>query len=95
MPCRDEWASRDTEQANACKVNELTALLCSFCKAYENHDFPNVKMPLAVKQWWKEHKEADKRREKAEKDAKLATAARLLKQRRDINKQLSELGYEQ
>jgi len=88
MPCRDDYAESRTSEENIKKLHEVTEMLCSFCKAYEAHSFPNVRMPEKVKQWWEQHKKEDKAREEREKQGRLVQIDRLKQQRRELDNQI-------
>ncbi len=70
MPCNDGRDARIVYVENLEKVDQLTRMLCSLCRAVDSYnseyrDVTIIHMPNNVRDWWKQHKEADEKREEA------------------------------
>jgi len=68
MPCRDDYADRDTEKnsvklANK-RVDELCQNLCYLCGQAEYEGFFDLlaKKNCRLREWWEKHKKSDEKR---------------------------------
>ncbi len=91
MACRDEFAEQRDAEANIAKLHEVTEMLCSFCKAYEVHAFPNTQMPFKVRKWWAQHKKEDAAREARAAQARNAEKEKLMREQKRICDRLADL----
>lgn len=89
MPCRDDYAECRNDEENVAKLHNLTEMLCSFCKAFDNPD--DGTMPARVRQWWNQHKAEDQAREAREKAAADRERQQLLREKKRIIERLSQL----
>ena len=67
MPCRSDYPDIDYEAQNRKReLDKVTRLLCGLCKNVESQggNVGDFDSELAV--WWKEHQEADRKREAKE-----------------------------
>ncbi|KKL89681.1 hypothetical protein LCGC14_1912280 [marine sediment metagenome] len=68
MPCSDGRDGRIVYVENPEKVDRLTRMLCSLCRAVDEHNNDQgvlspdcwVSMPNNIAKWWDEHKEQDR-----------------------------------
>ena len=65
-------------------LDELSAMLCELCKAYENDTTSGTCMPTHIRTWWKEHEKLDAERKTRKKEE-------LEDEIRDMKKELGNL----
>ena len=81
MPC-DSYGYPDE---NPAKIRELTALLCEACSKW------GQEMPESVRLWWEAHQAQDRAEMEQMKRQRKESAARLRRQREQIERELAEL----
>ena len=90
MPCLDGGYAREDNSHYREKINYLTDLLCKQCTEIEEN-FSFVHMHPEVLEWWKEHKEEDKKRLRAERLRKKESIQYKKTQMKELQEEIEEL----
>jgi len=73
MPCRSDWDDSSYYERLRDENDKLTKMLCACCKSIDER---SGTVPPIAGAWWKQHREADARREREERERREREALR-------------------